>query len=138
MDTFGTPMKNIKQHHYRQRRIKKGCCPHCGKPCAPYYECEDRREKKNINRMLNQMSRAKIITKEQDHPWEPALYKARRKWPRIGKKYVDITNLCEVILREKRGPLSVEELSELAMQDISIIKSAERAAKSFLQEKATP
>jgi len=33
---------------YYLRRVSEGCCPHCGKPCAPYYQCEERREKDRL------------------------------------------------------------------------------------------
>lgn len=39
-----------KQKTYRQKRISEGKCPHCGKSCAPFYECEERREYKRISR----------------------------------------------------------------------------------------
>lgn len=32
-----------KQERYRQRLIAEGRCPHCGKPCTPFAECEERR-----------------------------------------------------------------------------------------------
>lgn len=35
-----------KQARYRQRLIESGRCPHCGRPCQPYYECEDMRRKR--------------------------------------------------------------------------------------------
>lgn len=31
---------------YKMRCISEGRCPHCGKPCAPFTECEDRRRYK--------------------------------------------------------------------------------------------
>lgn len=39
-------MEFNKYQRYRQKCISEGRCPHCGKPCAPYYECEERREYK--------------------------------------------------------------------------------------------
>lgn len=36
---------------YARHRIKclmEGRCPHCGKPCAPYSECQERRAKKRL------------------------------------------------------------------------------------------
>lgn len=35
-----------KHQRYRQKCISEGRCPHCGKPCAPYYTCEERRNYK--------------------------------------------------------------------------------------------
>jgi hypothetical protein len=39
-------MYYAKSNNYRQRCRLDGRCPHCGKPCAPYAECADRREYK--------------------------------------------------------------------------------------------
>lgn len=35
--------KYKKNRDYRRRCRLRGCCPHCGQPCAPYTECETRR-----------------------------------------------------------------------------------------------
>lgn len=35
---------------YRARLKASGKCPHCGKPCAPFFECPERREYKNAHR----------------------------------------------------------------------------------------
>jgi len=35
-----------KWQRYRVKLVAAGRCPHCGKPCAPYRECEERRQKK--------------------------------------------------------------------------------------------
>lgn len=41
-------MDGLKRHdRHKKRRLQlrsAGLCPHCGKPCAPYYWCEERRE----------------------------------------------------------------------------------------------
>lgn len=42
-----------KQKRYRQKCISEGRCPHCGKPCAPYYECDTRRLYKKKNSMIS-------------------------------------------------------------------------------------
>lgn len=39
-----------KHKRYRQKCISEDRCPHCGKPCAPYYECEERRKYKRLSR----------------------------------------------------------------------------------------
>lgn len=36
-------MNYAKNKAYRKRCQAAGLCPHCGKPCAPYRECEARR-----------------------------------------------------------------------------------------------
>lgn len=40
--------KDNKWIRYRKRLRAKQCCPHCGKPCAPYFECEVRREYRRL------------------------------------------------------------------------------------------
>jgi hypothetical protein len=40
IETFGMS----KEARYAFRKKAEGCCPHCGKPCAPYKQCEERRE----------------------------------------------------------------------------------------------
>lgn len=42
-----------KNQRYRARQKEQGKCPHCGKPCAPYAECEERREAKAYARLLS-------------------------------------------------------------------------------------
>ena len=40
------PKEKYEGDKYQRRRQKlaaEGCCPHCGKPCAPFVECEERR-----------------------------------------------------------------------------------------------
>ena len=44
-----------KQQRYRQKCISEGRCPHCGKPCAPYYECEVRRLYKSFDYTLTRL-----------------------------------------------------------------------------------
>lgn len=36
------------QQRYRLKAKASGCCPHCGKPCAPYLTCEERRESERL------------------------------------------------------------------------------------------
>ncbi len=43
--------ENMNKHkRYRQKCIRDGRCPHCGKSCAPFYECEERRKYKRLSR----------------------------------------------------------------------------------------
>lgn len=40
--------RHDKYDRYRVRNIRSGRCPHCGRPCRPYYECAARRRYKRI------------------------------------------------------------------------------------------
>lgn len=135
-----------KYDRYRQKQNEKGHCPHCGKPCAPYYECKERREKKNFRRLLNHMEKVGIIIKKQVNPWEKALYQSnsivpilpertrhgymnhegdRRLWPRIGKKYFsneDIQKMAVSVLKEEGHPLHEDVITDRIFQKITEIK----------------
>lgn len=37
-----------KTARWHERTVKKGRCPHCGKPCQPYRACEARRRYKRL------------------------------------------------------------------------------------------
>lgn len=50
-----------KYARYRVKQQEVGRCPHCGKPCAPYYECNDRRFYKRVMSALRKMVRLGII-----------------------------------------------------------------------------
>lgn len=56
-----------------QRRYEKckreGRCPHCGKPCAPYFECAERRAYKS--RYLKGKSSYNRNLRSDDPRWEP-------------------------------------------------------------------
>ena len=39
--------KGNKQKRYKEKLISEGRCPHCGVPCAPFVECEERRAYKS-------------------------------------------------------------------------------------------
>ena len=45
---------NDKHSRYRQKMISEGRCPHCGKLCLPFYECQERRVGKTIRRYLKE------------------------------------------------------------------------------------
>ena len=47
---------STKQKRYRRRKVAENVCPHCGKLCAPYYACHDRRYKKRMCYILNRMA----------------------------------------------------------------------------------
>jgi hypothetical protein len=58
----GAPPKD-KYGRYRARMRSSGRCPHCGKPCAPFYECETRRFYKRMLSHLNKAARIGILLK---------------------------------------------------------------------------
>lgn len=54
------PRKGIykKDTKYSRRAHKcesEGRCPHCGKPCAPFFACKERRESQRMSRILREM-----------------------------------------------------------------------------------
>jgi hypothetical protein len=51
-----------KNKRYREAQKAKGCCPHCGKPCAPYYECEERRAYKMAHRRARRLALGPIVS----------------------------------------------------------------------------
>jgi hypothetical protein len=56
-----------KHSRWRQKMVSEGRCPHCGKPCEPFYECEQRRANKKINRILKEavaQGKIKIVGKD--------------------------------------------------------------------------
>ena len=108
-----------KQRRYRQRLVAQGKCPHCGKPCAPYYECGERRFYRQINYMLRrgiQAGRFKIwydgdtmmigMGDETKNVTSYARTKDddRRLLPRFGKRPAETEDIImEVFRRESRG-----------------------------------
>ena len=44
-----------KQARYRRKMYLEGKCPHCGKLCAPYSECQERRNSKRIAHVLGRL-----------------------------------------------------------------------------------
>ncbi len=52
-----------KQARYGLSNRLAGRCPHCGKPCSPYGECEQRRVLKRVSAMLHKMARLGLIAK---------------------------------------------------------------------------
>ncbi len=76
---------------YRERSRVKGRCPHCGKFCAPYYECEERREKKRVAR-----NRGIYNVKVDDKRYLP-----RRKDKEIKEKVIE--NVIEEVKIKENG-----------------------------------
>ena len=62
--------KYQKNLNYRRRCQAKGLCPHCGKPCAPFFECETRREQRAVRRRkpVEQLLRKPNQPRTADHP----------------------------------------------------------------------
>ena len=138
-----------KQDKYRQNQIKKGCCPHCGKPCTPYYECEERRTCKNFGHNLSHMVKIGLILRsgklykvnpdESTFPKRAMGYRTkeedRRRWPRLGKKYFkdeDITNMMVEVLKIEQ-PLSQEEITNRVFQKITKFKTGQLPIQSNLE-----
>lgn len=60
---FG-PQKPLNKYQRRRRKlVASGRCPHCGKECAPFYECADRRTYKGLCRELQRLVKAGLIKK---------------------------------------------------------------------------
>lgn len=125
-----------KYTRYRQKQIKAGRCPHCGKPCAPFYECDERRMNKQVSKSLNKLIQIGLVIRTDGlyraNPIKPILSKRamgyrtkegdRRRWPRIGKKYLDIKEIMVIILREGGKPLDMGEIESRMVQKITEIK----------------
>ena len=125
-----------KYQRYRLKNTAQGRCPHCGKSCAPYYECEDRRLNKKVYRTLNRMVLSGELTQEGDlykkekhEPWIKirclsynTKLEDRRNLPRIGKQYVDLETICVEILREAGKPLAAAEIDKRFMAILAKMK----------------
>lgn len=74
-----------KQQRYRRKCLSDGRCPHCGEPCAPYYECEDRRRTKRIHRLFSRASAIGAITKIKKLnggvTWKFDANAEKKRWP---------------------------------------------------------
>ncbi len=55
-----------KHSRYRLKQQEAGRCPHCGKPCAPYYECATRRFQKRLRYHMNRRVRLSIFYRTAD------------------------------------------------------------------------
>jgi hypothetical protein len=67
-----------KYQRYRRRCKSRGNCPHCGQPCAPYYECAERRAYKSL------LMKAQSSFNRSVQPYDPRLASRGpiRKWNR--------------------------------------------------------
>lgn len=63
---FSSPNRGAKTSNkysrYRQKCISEGGCPHCGKPCAPFFECAERRAFKLMGLYLRKLIKDGEIT----------------------------------------------------------------------------
>lgn len=126
-----------KNRRYRQKQISEGKCPHCGKPCAPYYECDKRRQYKKMLYSLNRLVIAghieQIGGKYRALDNSIPLKKMRvleyntkpddkRIWPRIGRKYINIIEIVTAILEDAGQPLREQEIYDRLMNKITDMK----------------
>jgi hypothetical protein len=125
----------MKQSRYRQKNVSQGKCPHCGKPCLPYYECEYRRSMKKMQRILRRMAGMGMIGTK-NMRGKPTTYRVldltksiveyqtkdgdSRRFPRIGKQYIDIGELAIQCLNGKA--LDEDVLTNVIIQQITEIK----------------
>lgn len=63
-----------KQTKYRRKMAECGRCPHCGKPCEPYYACDERRKAQRDarNKGKNKRHTDAMIIPRINH--KPAIY----------------------------------------------------------------
>jgi len=129
-----------KYQKYRKKMVGAGRCPHCGKTCAPYYECEDRRAYKKSNIALQNMVKVGMLFCKKQ-PDGTNLYKLknsdirivshktsdndRRNLPRLGKKYINAKKMILDIFKENNRALHVDEVSDILMQKICDLKGME-------------
>lgn len=128
-----------KQKSYRQRCAAEGRCPHCGKPCAPYRECQQRRDYKRIQRVLRRGVQFgmfektergyKLLDGSKSIPSKRSGAEGdRRIWPKIGDKPFDpevlVMNAAHQVAASNKGVVSVEDV-ERAIGQIRV-KAARR------------
>ena len=56
--------KYAKNKRWRDKCVREGRCPHCGQPCAPYYECATRRFHKKLDNFLRRLLKAGVMRRE--------------------------------------------------------------------------
>lgn len=123
-----------KWQRHRLKCQKEGRCPHCGKPCLPYSECEDRRHIRKVRYTLNRLILSGLAIKNKRGYTAIngiPLQKIRclsyntnngdsRLFPRIGKQYFNLKDMLVECLKYK--PLTEEEIEICIFQKISDIK----------------
>ena len=130
--------KNRKAAAWKARQVAMGRCPHCGKPCAPYRECERRRFTRRFYRSARILEKLGLIIVERING-RAAIYKStgkvgkvreynsgregdRRLLPRIGKKPID--NIEEIILRIAEEHLEPFTTSQIVKEVGKVIVTA--------------
>lgn len=125
---------------WRRRMAEQGRCPHCGKPCAPYYECHNRRFSKRINRVLLILEDCGALRREWKGRGHSVLWLSagkdsgyvgkvsgrsgdKRLLPKIRDKPQtdeDLESIFIAILRDAGKPMTEQEIStEFAKQRLS-------------------
>lgn len=132
-----------KHTRYRNKNVAEGRCPHCGKSCAPYYECEDRRFYKRSYRILQELVKKGILKRRisaTNTVWYKGSNKSiklegrakgyfislddRRYLPRIGKKYIDMKAIIEDTIKNQKGVFTEDEIHEQVLLQIKKLKAA--------------
>lgn len=121
--------------------MAEGRCWHCGKPCAPYYECKERRLYKQLTYYLDRMIALGTITKHRPgisvtyavaHGVQDLSDKSRSSYshrpddrrclPRLNGKPIDVQLLIIEAL-QAHGALSEKELSAAVARRITKAKN---------------
>lgn len=116
-----------KHQRYRRRCIEQGKCPHCGKPCAPYGECEERRRYKAMN------ARTERTRGKDFKPQEPRSARVKRnpdvvmpdwkqrrelQWIRAQKRLVSVSRRA---IKEPKNP-EVLKLLDAVSRRVTILQ----------------
>jgi len=122
-----------KYQRYMQKCVREGRCPHCGKPCAPYYECDTRRGIKRVTYYLKKLEKAGVVERIKTetgtlwrHTGKPPKYKVVSKrsggpndfrhMPRRPQAIVDYLNsLDPATLKELEDGLPPDVRATLGM-----------------------
>jgi hypothetical protein len=135
-----------KYQRYRQKCLREGRCAHCGKPCAPYLECDDRRTYKKINRIMRRLVecgfaervRPGVIKVTPDGQFAPMVMKRsgadhdKRLWPRIADMPVSVDALVHAavldVAHASANRIFTEAQVEARIADIRCTYSKRRRA----------
>lgn len=131
-----------KNKRWQQKQVESGRCPHCGKPCAPFYECWERRESKKLNRLLKRWVACGFLGKRKDGHWsiywvidqskseDIVTYKKSeddcRDLPRIGKQYFDFDEIFVTVLEKEGRPMTEKEILDQSLKVMTAIKKSRR------------
>lgn len=118
------PPESLNKWQRRYRRLRgQGLCPHCGRGCAPYFECDVRRLEKNVRRLIDRMhkqgaaepiGRGWVLTGK---PYRGKTIKPNdaRHLPRFAKRPIDEDSQADIfktILINAGHGLTAEEIAE--------------------------